>query len=146
MRERGHAIPVGSWWLNLARRVIASDSRDYDTLGADLAKHLKRKAPFKKALISKFVTGKGPATAELAEAICIEFRIPHPFFIARSYEEAVHIQTVTERHQAPSPDQEEAPVVAFPPPEAGRRKRRATGAPAANVNATPITKRRTRHG
>ncbi len=144
MRERGHAIPVGDWWLRLARRVITDDSRTrkYEDLGVALAKHVRRKTPFKRALISKFVTGQAPATLELAKAICIEFRIPPPFAIARSYAEAAQLMSVTERYDDQPELGEDAPIYQIPTGAAKKKP----GAMAAEGPAAHAKPRRSRIG
>jgi hypothetical protein len=91
MRERGNAVPqVGLWWLRLARRLVANDSRDLVTMGRDLAKHVDKKQPFDKGTLSRFIKGTGPVTFQLIQALCAEFtRLPTPIVFPDSYEEAV---------------------------------------------------------
>lgn len=124
MRAVGHAIPVGTWWLNLARQVVSRDSRDFKTLGEELAKRIGRAAPFDKALISRLRAGTATVTLELVDALCGEYRtLPRPVYFARSYSEAAHIDHAIELYNKTvgAEIDEEAPVVALPQRRRGKR-------------------------
>jgi hypothetical protein len=149
MESRGHPIPVGTWWLNLARGLIESDERDLTRLGEDLAKRVGRADPFSHSQLSRFRSGKIGATLELAEALCAEFtRLPRPVFFPQSYEEAVHHSSVVDRYARGAEDRAEpAAVVALPKPgERAPRRKRATDAPSVGAIASslPALKRRSR--
>lgn len=102
MDARAKAIPLEAdhWWRGLARAIVARDGRGYRVLGADLAKHVKRRTPFNHGMLSAFATGKlNPrdnqpvsVTFEFAEALCAEFpTLPPPVFIPRSFAEATQL-------------------------------------------------------
>lgn len=139
MREVGHTIPVGTWWLNLVRQVITRESRDLKTLGESLAKHVDREAPFDKALLSRLRKGEAAVTIELIEALCTEYRgLPRPVYFARSRDEAVHILKAIDDYEATvgAEVEDEAPIVDLPD-----RKRRRRPAPSAGA-APAVTRRR----
>lgn len=150
MDTRGQAIPVKDWWLNLARRVVSTDTRDYRTLGKELARHVKRPSPFNHGMLSRFATGVSDprsgkpigVTFELALALCAEYRsLPLPVFFPRSYEEAVHIRTVSERYDsADDAPNDDASIISLP--DNRRRKRRALDEAA--TSATPSKRRAAR--
>lgn len=134
MDSRGQAIPVNDWWLRLARSVVANDTRDFRTLGKELARHVKRRAPFDHGMLSRFATGRPDSrtgkpisvTYELVLALCAEFsRLPSPVFLPRNYEEAVHMQAVQERfdNTVGGPDDGGTASV-VPLPTEGRRRRK----------------------
>lgn len=152
MREKGHAIPmVGEWWLSLARSLLANDPRDLRTLGKDLAKHVRR-AAFPHTTLSRFANRTlnpltrqpYPVTFELIRALCAEFsRLPLPIYFARSYEEAVHMQSVAERYDSISLPDEPAPIVPLPRPD-DRRRRGKRPAASPEASAAPVGRRRAR--
>jgi hypothetical protein len=145
MSDRGTSIPVGQWWLALARRLVETDPRDLTTLGKDLAKRIHRTEPFSHSLLSRFAKGETGATDELAAALCTEYtRLPPAVFFPKSYEEAVHLQTVAERYPTSAREHAaEAPIV--PMPEKPRRRRRRAGAATDDpVTAVATQRRRSR--
>lgn len=128
MRSVGHAIPIGTWWQNLARQVVSRDTRDFKTLGEVLAKRIHRTTPFDKALISRLRAGTATITLELVDALCAEYRtLPKPVFFARSYSEAAHLSRAVDDYEntVGADVDEEAPIVTLP--ERKRRKRNTVG-------------------
>jgi hypothetical protein len=99
MALRGTTIPVRNWWLRLARGLITHDDRGQVELGKVLAKHIKREKPFSHTMLSRFAAGHEGITAELAQAMCAEFkRLPIPVFYPRSYEEAAALAATADRY------------------------------------------------
>ncbi len=122
----GQKIPIQEWWLRLARSLVANDSRDYVTLGADLAKHIDKKPAFDKGTLSRFVKGTGPVTFQLIQALCSEFsRLPMPMFFPSGYEEAVQMQALHERYARMVGVNDEVDAIVTPlkrPDQDGRRR------------------------
>lgn len=137
MAAQGKAIPIEGWWLRLARNLVRQDQRPLEVLGHDLAKAYGRVVPWTHGVLSRFAAGKGGATLELAQALCLMYsRLPPPVIFPRTYEEAIEMMAVTERYDSFVPvDGAEGSVVNMQ----GRRPRRATG-------ATIVSSKRRKHG
>lgn len=72
-------------------------------------------------MLSRFVNAKIPATIELVEAICLEFRLPMPIFFPRSLVEALAMTVVKEKYDGHQPEikDEPAPIASI---DRGARK------------------------
>jgi hypothetical protein len=99
--ERDKSVDLPAWWLEKVRELV--DERK-ETLGESLgqladalAVAVGHDGGWDHSKVSRFLRNKN-TTAPMAEAFAILLGIPRPFFVPRSFDEALSLQQVVGRY------------------------------------------------
>lgn len=95
------ALPL--WWLREVERHTIGLS--LSELAADLSRAVRREPAWDRSTVGKFLKNEFP-TFEMMVAFCKLFDLPPPQFVARSYEEAVHLAREARKYDDVEPNPE----------------------------------------
>jgi hypothetical protein len=109
--ERAKGVDLPPWWLEKVREMVderkETIGESLGQLGEALADAVGREEAWDHSVISRFLRNKN-TTVPLAEAFAVLLGIPRPFFVPRSFDEALSMQQVLRRYDGKglTPDQQ----------------------------------------
>lgn len=103
-------IPPGRWWTLLARPKVRDYEAGYSQLSRDLAKFVGRARPWNHAVFTRFVA-TGQLSGELTIALSDFFKLPKPFWVARSAKEALRFEIEAAKYDDEPVSEIEAEII-----------------------------------
>jgi hypothetical protein len=98
--ERGDAVDLPSWWLDRVNEMKEHRGDTITELGKMLAAVVGRATAFDHGTVSRFLNNR-VTTRQLTDAFVRLYGIPSPFFEARSLDEAMAMQGLARKYDAP---------------------------------------------